>query len=87
MDRRIQYINILSLLAGVIVSIVIFTNWFAMLVSNIMPFLIIGVIGSVLSICSLKKSNSQIEKAIALCGLLLNIIPVGYFILLFFAIG
>lgn len=87
MDKRFKFINIISLLIGILVSIEIFTTWFGMLFSSLIPVLLMGVIGFILSIWSLSKNSSLIEKVISVCGLLLNIIPVGYFILLFFAIG
>ncbi|MGL9846130.1 hypothetical protein IGJ91_001289 [Enterococcus sp. DIV0765f] len=87
MDRRLKIINILSLLLGIIVSIEFFTNWFGMLFSSLIPFLIMGVIGCILSIWSLMESSIPIEKVISVCGLLLNIIPIGYFMLLYFGLG
>lgn len=87
MDKRINFINIIGLIIGLIVSIGIFTNWFGMLFSNILPLPIIGVVGFMISIWELQKSGSHLNKIIALIGVLLNILPVGYFILLYFALG
>ncbi|MFP3776346.1 hypothetical protein U5M85_12705, partial [Enterococcus mundtii] len=65
MNRRFKFINIISLLLGIIVSIEIFTNWFGVLFSSIVPFLIIGVIGCLLSIWVLTGSgSSKVEKVI-----------------------
>ncbi|EMF0379637.1 hypothetical protein JMQ93_002024, partial [Enterococcus hirae] len=55
MDKRLKFINILSLLIGILVSIEIFTNWFGMLFSSLIPVLLMGVIGFILSIWSLSK--------------------------------
>lgn len=91
MNRRINLINIFSLLIGIIVNIEFFTNWFGMLFSSvlpfILPFLIPGAIGSLFSIWSLRKSSNLIGKFIAVCGFLLNITAIGYFALLFFTLG
>ncbi|EMF0058283.1 hypothetical protein PGC22_002767, partial [Enterococcus hirae] len=62
MDKRFKFINILSLLIGILVSIGIFTNWFGMLFSSLIPVLLMGVIGFILSIWSLSKNSSLIEK-------------------------
>ncbi|EMF0055085.1 hypothetical protein PGC19_002147, partial [Enterococcus hirae] len=69
MDKRFKFINILSLLIGILVSIGIFTNWFGMLFSSLIPVLLMGVIGFILSIWSLSKNSSLIEKVISVCGL------------------
>ena len=87
MDRKIKFLSILSLLIGIVVSVDIFTSWFSMLFSSLLPCFILGIIGFILSIWSLKKSSSLIEKIIAVCGLVLNTIPIGYFILLYFALS
>ncbi|EMF0066056.1 hypothetical protein PGC04_002636, partial [Enterococcus hirae] len=71
MDKRLKFINILSLLIGILVSIEIFTTWFGMLFSSLIPVLLMGVIGFILSIWSLSKNSSLIEKVISVCGLLL----------------
>ncbi|EOS7711486.1 hypothetical protein GWG94_RS12140, partial [Enterococcus hirae] len=65
MDKRLKFINILSLLIGILVSIEIFTNWFGMLFSSLIPVLLMGVIGFILSIWSLSKNSSLIEKVIS----------------------
>ncbi|EMF0501430.1 hypothetical protein IDE24_002407, partial [Enterococcus hirae] len=65
MDKRFKFINILSLLIGILVSIEIFTNWFGMLFSSLIPVLLMGVIGFILSIWSLSKNSSLIEKVIS----------------------
>ncbi|EMF0190576.1 hypothetical protein NXK93_002521, partial [Enterococcus hirae] len=67
MDKRFKFINILSLLIGILVSIEIFTNWFGMLFSSLIPVLLMGVIGFILSIWSLSKNSSLIEKVISVC--------------------
>ncbi|EMF0078949.1 hypothetical protein NAG51_002660, partial [Enterococcus hirae] len=67
MDKRLKFINILSLLIGILVSIEIFTNWFGMLFSSLIPVLLMGVIGFILSIWSLSKNSSLIEKVISVC--------------------
>ncbi|EMF0486661.1 hypothetical protein DW583_RS14320, partial [Enterococcus hirae] len=67
MDKRFKFINILSLLIGILVSIGIFTNWFGMLFSSLIPVLLMGVIGFILSIWSLSKNSSLIEKVISVC--------------------
>ncbi|EMF0564612.1 hypothetical protein H4N10_002659, partial [Enterococcus hirae] len=61
MDKRLKFINILSLLIGILVSIEIFTTWFGMLFSSLIPVLLMGVIGFILSIWSLSKNSSLIE--------------------------
>ncbi|EIT2811494.1 hypothetical protein L1T82_002288, partial [Enterococcus faecium] len=68
MDKRFKFINILSLLIGILVSIEIFTTWFGMLFSSLIPVLLMGVIGFILSIWSLSKNSSLIEKVISVCG-------------------
>ena len=65
MDKRFKFINILSLLIGILVSIEIFTTWFGMLFSSLIPVLLMGVIGFILSIWSLSKNSSLIEKVIS----------------------
>ncbi|MBF8808216.1 MAG: hypothetical protein IC227_07725 [Enterococcus lacertideformus] len=87
MDKKINFISIISVLMGFIVIIGMFTDWFRMLFSDITPLLIIGVVGSIISIWLIKKSGSQLNKIIAIIGLLLNALPVGYFTILYFGLG
>lgn len=87
MKKRIDFINVIGLLMGLIVSIGIFTGWFGVLFSNIILLLTIGVVGSIVSIWALKKSDGYFYKIIAVVGFLLNILPIGYFILLYFSFG
>ena len=48
--KKIDLINIIGMLIGILVNIVIFTDWLWMLFSNLVPVLIIGICGIILSI-------------------------------------
>ncbi|EGP4991193.1 hypothetical protein EGW69_13970 [Enterococcus faecium] len=87
MTKRIDFISIISLLLGLVVSIGIFTNWFGVFFYSITPLLIIGIVGTILSVWSIKRNDSYLDEMFSVVGLLLNVLPVGYFILLYFTMG
>ncbi|HHD1574478.1 TPA: hypothetical protein ACN1M8_002152 [Enterococcus faecium] len=87
MTKKVNFISIISLLLGLIVSIGIFTNWFGHLFHSIIPLLIIGILGTLISIWSITRGDSRLNEIFAVVGLLLNVLPVGYFILLYFTMG
>lgn len=84
MARIIYFIYIFSLLTGIMLSIKFFTNCFDMLFFSLIPFLIMGVIGSIFFIWLLKENSNKICEVFES---LLDIIPIGYFILLLLALG
>lgn len=87
MTKRVNFISTISFLLGLIVSIGIFTNWFSHLFHSIIPLLIIGILGTLISIWSITRGDSRLNEIFAVVGLLLNVLPVGYFILLYFTMG
>lgn len=49
----------IGMLIGILVNIVIFTDWLGVLFSNLIPILIIGICGIILSILELLKAEIQ----------------------------
>lgn len=84
MDKRLRFINIINFLIGLSIIIEIYTN---MLSFDIIPILIIEGVGFVISIWVIKKGMTKFDKIVAFINLFLNILPVCYFILLYFALG
>lgn len=87
MTKKVNFISIISLFLGLIVSIGVFTNWFGILFHSIIPLLIIGILGTIISIWAIKRRDSRLNEIFTVVSLLLNVLPVGYFILLYFTMG
>ena len=49
----------IGMLIGILVNIVIFTDWLGVLFSNLIPILIIGICGIILSILELFEAEIQ----------------------------
>lgn len=83
-----KYINIIGLIIGLFSTFSFFYNSGNNIILNyfnsLIPLFIIEIIGLALSIFSLFKDN---KKVLSIIGIILNIIPIGYFIILIFAIG
>lgn len=83
-----KYINIIGLIIGLFSTFSFFYNSGNNIILNyfnsLIPLFIIEIIGLALSIFSLLKDN---KKVLSIIGIILNIIPIGYFIILIFAIG
>lgn len=83
-----KYISIIGLIIGLFSTFSFFYNSGNNIILNyfnsLIPLFIIEIIGLALSIFSLFKDN---KKVLSIIGIILNIIPIGYFIILIFAIG
>lgn len=83
-----KYINIIGLIIGLFSTFSFFYNSGNNIILNyfnsLIPLFIIEIVGLALSIFSLFKDN---KKVLSIIGIILNIIPIGYFIILIFAIG
>lgn len=84
----LKHINIISILWGIISIFCAFTivgsNIMASIFDTVIPGFIINFICALLSIFSLIKFKTKLLSSI---GIVLNIFPIAYFILLFFALG
>ncbi|GAB7306600.1 hypothetical protein [Enterococcus gallinarum] len=85
--KKIDLINIIGMLIGILVNIVIFTDWLWMLFSNLVPVLIIGICGILLSILELFESRNTMNRRVACIILIVNLLPMAYFTFLYFALG
>ena len=85
--KKIDLINIIDMLIGILVNIVIFTDWFGVLFSNLIPILIIGICGIILSILELFESRNTMNRIFACIILIVNLLPMVYFTFLYFALG
>lgn len=83
-----KYISIIGLIIGLFSTFSFFYNSGNNIILNyfnsLIPLFIIEIVGLALSIFSLFKDN---KKVLSIIGIILNIIPIGYFIILIFAIG
>ncbi|MEW4403799.1 hypothetical protein AB1I62_08715 [Enterococcus sp. AN402] len=83
MPKKNDIIAILSVLFGLFASVEVFTYWLGMPVVSIV---IITAIGGTISLLKLIESISIFNKAVAVLGLVLNMVPLGYIIFLYFVL-
>ena len=77
--KKIDLINMIGMLIGILVNIVIFTDWLGVLFSNLIPILIIGICGIILSILELFESRNTMNRIFACIILIVNSIAYGLF--------
>ncbi|MHC6774147.1 hypothetical protein [Enterococcus faecium] len=77
--KKIDLINMIGMLIGILVNIVIFTDWLGVLFSNLIPILIIGICGIILSILELFESRNTMNRIFACIILIVNLLPMVYF--------
>ena len=78
--KKIDLINMIGMLIGILVNIVIFTDW-------LIPIFIIGICGIILSILELFESRNTMNRIFACIILIVNLLPMVYFTFLYFALG
>ena len=83
--KKIDLINMIGMLIGILVNIVIFTDWLGVLFSNLIPILIIGICGIILSILELFESRNTMNRIFACIILIVNLLPMVYFTFLYLA--
>lgn len=83
MSNVYKSVGIVSIVLGILASIFMFTS-LGQAVSLLNP-LVIGIIGLILAILSIVLKYEK--KWISIIGILLNVAPLAYFVLLFFALG
>ncbi|NRC73331.1 hypothetical protein [Enterococcus faecalis] len=77
--KKIDLINMIGMLIGILVNIVIFTDWLGVLFSNLITILIIGSCGIILSILELFEIRNTMNRIFACIILIVNLLPMVYF--------
>jgi hypothetical protein len=86
--KKIDLINMIGMLIGILVNIVIFTDWLGVLFSNLIPILIIGIcVELYFQILELFESRNTMNRIFACIILIVNLLPMVYFTFLYFALG
>lgn len=85
--KKIDLINMIGMLIGILVNIVIFIDWFGVLFFNFIFIFIIGICGIIFLILEFFESRNIMNRIFVCIILIVNLLFMVYFIFLYFVLG
>ncbi|EIR4022276.1 hypothetical protein LWX94_002590 [Enterococcus faecalis] len=82
-----KYLPAFIILIGLLVNLLVLAPQIYIHSQQTVVGLILGITGFILAIFNLKKTNTTLQKTCSILGAIINIVPVLYFVFLFFTLG
>lgn len=82
-----KYSGVISILIGIYVNLALFTQLFGMIFDTVIPVFFIGFAGIAVAILSLRENKGTYHTCLFSVGLLVNLLPLMFFLYLLIGIG
>lgn len=82
-----KYLGIISILIGIYVNLVLFTQFLEIIFDTVIPVFLIGFAGIGIAALSLKENKGSYHTCLASVGVLVNVLPMMSYLYLCLRIG